>query len=41
MLLAMIAGRFLLAPFFFSKGPTSKKEYLEQAISNGLGFLCL
>ncbi len=36
--LAMIAVRFLLAPSFLSKGPTSKKEYLEQAISNGLGF---
>ena len=35
--LAMIAGRFLLAPSFCQRGQL-QKEYLEQAISNGLGF---
>ena len=35
--LAMIAVRFLLAPSFCQRGQL-QKEYLEQAISNGLGF---
>ncbi len=36
MLLAMIAARFLLVPLVGAI--TLKKEYLEQAISNGPGF---
>ena len=39
--ITMIAGRFLLVPSFFVKGANFKKEYLEQAISNGLGFMSL